>query len=230
MDICTLPVAAVMSALMVVYLPVRRHRRRVRRRRSPLLPYSKSGTFKPPPVKPSDWEILPSQVCCAAQCCSFHAPVPAGLMLALASLPPCLLPPHVPCLSSLPSLPPCPPASSKQIVITKLGDGSDWELGRGSYGRVYRAVKDEVQVVAVKTIAAADAARRELFVREIALMKYVSRDPNIVQVRRAEGRRPAKNCSLYTPAKALASTGAICDRRPRLLSLSSTARACPGQK
>lgn len=112
--------------LLAVYL-VRRHRRRVRRQQSPLLPYSKGGKHQFEPVKPSDWEILP-----------------------------------------------------RQIAISKLGDGSDWELGRGSYGRVYRGVKDGVQVVAVKTIA--DAARRDLFVREIALMKYVSRDANIVQV------------------------------------------------
>lgn len=54
-----------------------------------------------------------------------------------------------------------------QIEISKHSDGSDWLIGEGSYGQVYRAIKGGVQVVAVKKLHGRymDGPRRELFIQ-----------------------------------------------------------------
>lgn len=67
------------------------------------------------------------------------------------------------------------------IKIVKRADGSDWELGTGNFGKVMRGVRNDVQPVAIKTMFRRDLAMEEAFIREIAMMKYISRDRNIVQ-------------------------------------------------
>ncbi|KAL6780335.1 hypothetical protein ACKKBF_B13530 [Auxenochlorella protothecoides x Auxenochlorella symbiontica] len=69
----------------------------------------------------------------------------------------------------------------KRIEIVHRPDGEPWQLGEGSYGKVFKAVKDGVQVVAVKTLRCEEDPLRDQFVREIAMMRFVSRDANITQ-------------------------------------------------
>ncbi|KAK9816754.1 hypothetical protein WJX72_004692 [[Myrmecia] bisecta] len=77
--------------------------------------------------------------------------------------------------------------SPDDIRICTRPDGSEWELGVGQFGRVTKAIKNDVQVVAVvavktlRTSSLVDAGHQEDFLREIAMMKFVSRDRNIVQ-------------------------------------------------
>ncbi|KAI7838603.1 hypothetical protein COHA_007611 [Chlorella ohadii] len=70
-----------------------------------------------------------------------------------------------------------------EIEICKRPDGSDWELGSGGFGKVYKALRHGAQPVAVKVLAAVGEARyqsqEEAFVREIALLR-ACRDPNVV--------------------------------------------------
>ena len=60
-------------------------------------------------------------------------------------------------------------------------DGKPWELGKGGYGQVYKGVRDEVQPVAVKMVVQSDRKSCEAFIREITMLKSVSRDRNVVQ-------------------------------------------------
>lgn len=67
------------------------------------------------------------------------------------------------------------------IKIVKRKNGEDWELGAGNFGKVLRGLRGDVQPVAIKTTFKRDKQMEDAFVREIAMMKYVSRDRNIVQ-------------------------------------------------
>eukprot|EP00887_Chlorella_sp_A99_P003887 scaffold11.g3887.t1 len=86
-----------------------------------------------------------------------------------------------------------------EISIMKRPDGSDWELGSGGFGRVYKALRNGVQPVAVKVLdtsgnlrqmAAADFRRAGAAsgrpgvpcwpTREVAILK-ACRDVNILQ-------------------------------------------------
>ena len=66
--------------------------------------------------------------------------------------------------------------------ISTTADGKLWELGHGGFGRVYKGVRAEVQPVAVKMVMqSADPKAHENFVHEISMLKFVSRDRNVVQ-------------------------------------------------
>lgn len=43
-----------------------------------------------------------------------------------------------------------------EIQIAKRPDGSDWELGSGGFGMVYRGLRNGVQPVAVKVLSVSD--------------------------------------------------------------------------
>jgi len=43
-----------------------------------------------------------------------------------------------------------------ELEIAKRPDGSDWELGSGGFGKVYKALRHGVQPVAVKKLAVSD--------------------------------------------------------------------------
>ena len=72
-----------------------------------------------------------------------------------------------------------------EIEICKAADGSDWLLGSGSFGQVYKGMRRGVQEVAVKkmvrTTAAAAGVWLRVLVKEIDILKQVSFDRNIVQ-------------------------------------------------
>ena len=57
------------------------------------------------------------------------------------------------------------------------------ELGKGNFGRVVKGIRHEVQAVALKItlVRGNDIKSQQDFIREIAMMKYVSRDSHIVQ-------------------------------------------------
>ena len=40
----------------------------------------------------------------------------------------------------------------EELAVMKRPDGSEWELGSGGFGKVYKAWRDGVQPVAVKVI------------------------------------------------------------------------------
>ena len=63
--------------------------------------------------------------------------------------------------------------------ICTRSDGQLWELGHGGFGRVFKGVRAEVQPVAIKTVV--HAGDQQGFVHEIKMLKFVSRDRNIVQ-------------------------------------------------
>mmetsp|Transcript_3518 Transcript_3518/g.10219 ORF Transcript_3518/g.10219 Transcript_3518/m.10219 type:complete len:508 (+) Transcript_3518:246-1769(+) len=67
------------------------------------------------------------------------------------------------------------------IKIVKRKNGEDWELGSGNFGKVMRGIRGDVQPVAIKSTFKRDRQMEDAFIREIAMMKYVSRDRNIVQ-------------------------------------------------
>ncbi|KAK9805449.1 hypothetical protein WJX73_008439 [Symbiochloris irregularis] len=76
-----------------------------------------------------------------------------------------------------------------EIAICKRDDGTDWELGAGGFGRVYKAIKGGTTTVAVKVMgdtqdgqktAVALLQRQEAFEREILLLKSC-RDRHVVQ-------------------------------------------------
>eukprot|EP00884_Botryococcus_braunii_P016058 jgi/Botrbrau1/3135/Bobra.0070s0107.2 len=73
-----------------------------------------------------------------------------------------------------------------ELQILKKPDGSEWELGSGAAGRVFKAVRNGVQIVAVKIFtdqlssAACSAQYSEELKREIFLLRSCH-DRNIVQ-------------------------------------------------
>eukprot|EP00887_Chlorella_sp_A99_P007439 scaffold2.g7439.t1 len=71
----------------------------------------------------------------------------------------------------------------EEIAILKRHDGTDWRLGSGGFGTVYKAVRNGVQTVAVKVLSTSeDAGRMDdgEFTREIALLR-ACRDANVLQ-------------------------------------------------
>ncbi|EIE26921.1 kinase-like protein [Coccomyxa subellipsoidea C-169] len=88
-------------------------------------------------------------------------------------------------LSAASSLPEVVPSSSweikpSEIVICKHPDGSDWEIGSGGFGKVYKAQWNDYQQVAVKQLKQHDARNDIRFLREIAILKEC-RSTNVVQ-------------------------------------------------
>ncbi|KAL4419356.1 hypothetical protein ABPG77_001583 [Micractinium sp. CCAP 211/92] len=70
----------------------------------------------------------------------------------------------------------------REIEICRRPDGSEWELGSGGFGKVYKALRHGAQPVAVKVLAVVGDARyqsQEDFKREIGILR-ACRDPNIV--------------------------------------------------
>ena len=72
-----------------------------------------------------------------------------------------------------------------EIMKRPDGSGADWELGRGAWGRVVKALRDGVQPVAVKELQTGDSGGLqpmsvEAFRHEIAILR-ACRDANIVQ-------------------------------------------------
>lgn len=71
----------------------------------------------------------------------------------------------------------------EEIEIAKRPDGTDWILGQGGFGKVYKAMRDGVHPVAVKVLVTdghLSDAEKESFMKEMAILKYC-RDGNIVQ-------------------------------------------------
>lgn len=69
----------------------------------------------------------------------------------------------------------------EEIQILKRPDGTPWKLGSGSFGAVFRGLRDGVQPVAVKVVPGVDDCRtKEDFWREVSLLR-ACRDTNIVQ-------------------------------------------------
>ncbi|KAI3437798.1 hypothetical protein D9Q98_000245 [Chlorella vulgaris] len=70
----------------------------------------------------------------------------------------------------------------EEIEYMKRADGSDWELGAGGFGRVYKALRNGAQPVAVKVLASNPDTHHLAMIdfrREITILK-ACRDPNIV--------------------------------------------------
>lgn len=70
---------------------------------------------------------------------------------------------------------------AKDIEILQLESGKPYLLGTGSFGTVYKALRQGVQPVAVKKITQADDWQMTQFIKEINLMEKLSFDRNIVQ-------------------------------------------------
>eukprot|EP00208_Stichococcus_sp_RCC1054_P006737 CAMPEP_0206141092 /NCGR_PEP_ID=MMETSP1473-20131121/11769_1 /ASSEMBLY_ACC=CAM_ASM_001109 /TAXON_ID=1461547 /ORGANISM="Stichococcus sp, Strain RCC1054" /LENGTH=771 /DNA_ID=CAMNT_0053535505 /DNA_START=465 /DNA_END=2780 /DNA_ORIENTATION=- len=70
-----------------------------------------------------------------------------------------------------------------EIVICKRDDGSDYLLGKGSFGHVFRGLRRGVQDVAVKKLrpSVTDPTWVSCLDREIAILSSVSFDRNVVQ-------------------------------------------------
>ncbi|KAK9829623.1 hypothetical protein WJX72_006940 [[Myrmecia] bisecta] len=71
--------------------------------------------------------------------------------------------------------------SHDDIELCRRPDGSEWVLGEGSFGMVFRALRSGVQDVAVKTLTRADSHQLQQFRKEISILKSLSFDRNIVQ-------------------------------------------------
>ncbi|KAL0046581.1 hypothetical protein WJX82_004436 [Trebouxia sp. C0006] len=67
------------------------------------------------------------------------------------------------------------------ITISQRSDGSDWLLGKGSSGKVFKGLKNDVQPVAIKVLNQTDAHQLAEFAKEIQLLRKLSFDRNIVQ-------------------------------------------------
>ncbi|KAL0019977.1 hypothetical protein WJX79_004684 [Trebouxia sp. C0005] len=67
------------------------------------------------------------------------------------------------------------------ITISQRRDGSDWLLGKGASGKVFKGLKNDVQQVAIKVLNQADAQQLAEFAKEIQLLRKLSFDRNIVQ-------------------------------------------------
>eukprot|EP00887_Chlorella_sp_A99_P002361 scaffold10.g2361.t1 len=71
--------------------------------------------------------------------------------------------------------------SSDEIEICRRPDGSEWELGTGGFGRVYKALRNHAQPVAVLNVASYEvrSLAQTDFMREVSILR-ACRDPNIV--------------------------------------------------
>ena len=74
--------------------------------------------------------------------------------------------------------------SPGELEVMRRPDGSEWELGSGGFGKVYKALRNGVQEVAVKVIPAGVGALRSAAAaatrQEVAILRCC-RDANIVQ-------------------------------------------------
>ena len=73
--------------------------------------------------------------------------------------------------------------SLQELEVCYRPDGTEWVLGSGGFGKVYKALRNAVQPVAVKVIPSPDEAHlhaHEQIRREIAILR-ACRDANIVQ-------------------------------------------------
>jgi hypothetical protein len=68
--------------------------------------------------------------------------------------------------------------SAHELEICKRPNGADWELGSGAFGKVYKAMRNGSQPVAVKLLH--ETEEEKDFGNEIAILKN-SRHSNIVQ-------------------------------------------------
>mmetsp|Transcript_2752 Transcript_2752/g.8109 ORF Transcript_2752/g.8109 Transcript_2752/m.8109 type:complete len:738 (-) Transcript_2752:958-3171(-) len=90
----------------------------------------------------------------------------------------------------------------EDIEICKNEDGSYNMLGEGGYGRVFRGIRGGVQDIAIKQLMHAETEKgqqREHFMSEVALLKGLNYDRNIVQfygVCLEEGEQPMLVCEL----------------------------------
>lgn len=80
-----------------------------------------------------------------------------------------------------------------EIVICKRPDGSDWCLGTGLFGKVYKAVRRGTRDVAVKKLNLGKAALRT-FSRDIGILEKVSRHASIVELYGACQAEPVMIC------------------------------------
>ncbi|KAL4437815.1 hypothetical protein ABPG77_005727 [Micractinium sp. CCAP 211/92] len=87
----------------------------------------------------------------------------------------------------------------EEIQILKRPDGSDWQLGSGGFGTVFKAMRNGVQPVAVKVLGTVDSRVNSGVIKAVSnadLMKEISilracRDTNILQFQGAcfDGQR-----------------------------------------
>lgn len=81
-----------------------------------------------------------------------------------------------------------PQAKRANLEICRRPDGTLWLLGEGACGKVYKAMRDGVQEVAVKVLAAsqfsgiAEGIQLQVLKKEIHLMHKLSYDRNMVQL------------------------------------------------
>ncbi|KAL0049131.1 hypothetical protein WJX82_007250 [Trebouxia sp. C0006] len=81
-----------------------------------------------------------------------------------------------------------PQAKRANLEICRRADGTLWLLGEGACGKVYKAMRDGVQEVAVKVLAAsqfsgiAEGIQLQVLKKEIHLMHKLSYDRNMVQL------------------------------------------------
>ncbi|BDA40607.1 probable serine/threonine-protein kinase CTR1 at N-terminal half [Coccomyxa sp. Obi] len=69
----------------------------------------------------------------------------------------------------------------QDLTICKKKDGSDWLLGQGTFGAVYKAMRRHVQECAVKVLKCINDDELLSFQREVYIMQQCSFDRNIVQ-------------------------------------------------
>lgn len=80
-----------------------------------------------------------------------------------------------------------PQADAASLEICRRPDGTLWLLGEGACGQVYKALRNGVQDVAVKVLAApqcnsiAEGIQLQILQKEIQLLHKLSYDPNVVQ-------------------------------------------------
>ncbi|DBA75882.1 TPA: Serine/threonine-protein kinase Nek3 [Trebouxia sp. C0004] len=89
-----------------------------------------------------------------------------------------------PCLNGPVDLYTGPQAKRANLEICRRPDGSLWLLGEGACGKVYKAMRDGVQEVAVKVLAASQFSgiAEGIQLQEIHLMHKLSYDRNMVQL------------------------------------------------
>jgi len=87
----------------------------------------------------------------------------------------------------------------EDIEICKQQDGTDWLLGAGAFGRVYKGLRGGVQDIAIKQLLHTGDGQLEAFMSEVGLLKGLNYDRNIVQfygVCLQEGSQPMLICEL----------------------------------